>query len=97
MNKAFNSISAFILILINGIKRFYTNTCFTVIIFGISVYLINWDRISSDVSKMFGRIILVSILGFLISTLFTLIAEKLNHNTKLLKIINVITSFIVPT
>ena len=96
MSKAFNSISAFILILVNGIKRFYTNTCFTVIIFGISAYLINWDGISSDVSKMLGRIILVSILGFLISTLFTLIAEKLNHNTKLLKIINVITSFIVP-
>ncbi len=96
-NKVLNQISAFISLLANGIKRFYTNAFFTVIIFGIAFYLINWDKIGDDLTKTLGRIILVSILGFLISTLFTLIAEKLNRNSKLMRIINIITSFLVPT
>lgn len=96
MNKILNSISVFILLLVNGIKRFYINTFFTVIIFGITFYLINWDNLSNYDSKILERIISVSILGFLISTLFTLIAEKLNYNSTKLIIINVITSFVVP-
>ncbi len=96
MNKALSSITTFVWLLVNGIKRFYVNTFITVVIFSISFYLINWENISDDISKIFMRIILVSILGFLISTLFTLVVEKVNKNSKLLKIINVSTSFIVP-
>jgi MFS family permease len=97
MNKAIGSISNFMKVLVNGTKRFYINTCFTLIIFGITFYLINWDGISSDVTKILGRIIMVSILGFLISILFTLITERLNHSLKQqLKIINIIISFAIP-
>jgi len=96
MNKILNSITVFILLLVNGIKRFYINTFFTVIIFGIIFYLINWKNVSKYDEKILERIIFVAILGFLISTLFTLVVEKITHYSTKLIIINVITSIALP-
>jgi len=96
MNKAAAVVSNFIGILVNGIKRFYTNTFFTLIIFGISCVLIHWEGIINDVEKILLRMMMVSLLGLLISTLFTLITEKLDVPVKQFKIINPVISFIVP-
>ena len=96
MNKLLHSIREFVLLLENGIKRFYIAAFFTLIVFGISCFLIYGDNITDDIEKILIRISFVSFLGIFISILTVLFKEKLNSNTKVYNITSAILSFAIP-
>lgn len=93
MKRILSAISAFFQLLGNGVKRFYTCTLFTLILFGTTYYITYWEN-TNDSFKAPARAIFVCILGFFISALFTLVVEKLNQNTKIMKIINTAVSLL---